>query len=252
MQEFAVELKEANPTVSEDVAPLIDELVALIDLYGVLQTQSETSDVTPVLIPDAVPLSELVPLIARYRETDLDASLAAEEISRAKDLETDTVQDLDTRKAAYLALPENDAGRITQGLQIMRDRFVVAVTAEERRIAAPAAAALEDAADKLRQTIDLVPDIVTVGEGAVADFAQEESKLARAEEKQRGRLLAARLARTESKKPDGGSAAVLELQLRVQAAEVALAETVLQRQRMALLGGACEPFGRRKWRVEWG
>jgi len=238
-QEFAVELKEANPTVSEDVAPLIDELVALIDLYGVLKTQSETPDVTPVLIPDAVPLSELVPLIARYRETDLDASLAAEEISRAKDLETDTVQDLDTRKAAYLALPENDAGRIAQGLQIMRDRFVVAVTAEERRIAAPAAAALEDAAEKLRQTIDLVPEIVTVDEGAAADFAQEENKLARAEEKQRGRLLAARLARTESTKSDaagGGSGAALELQLRVQSAEMALAETVLQRQRMALLG----------------
>ena len=236
-QNFAVELRTANPTVSDKAAPLVDELVALIDLYGLLTSQSETTDVTPVLIPESIALADVVPLIARYRETALDAALAAEEIARAKDLETGTLQALSTRKATYLALPENDTARIVQGLQIMRDRFVAAVTAEERRTAAPGAAALEEAAQKLRETIDLAPQIMRVGEEALGDFARREQDLAREEEKQRARVLAARLARTEATKEEGpaASGASLALQLRVQSAEVALAETVLKRQRMALL-----------------
>ncbi len=232
---FADELEVRDPGTYQQAASILAELEALIAQYKELASQEPVAGPVPAIAPSELLVQELIEHVRHYREAQVQATIAADAISQAMEMERFARQLLDTKVAAYLSLAPGDSRRSVQGAVIMRDRFMAAVAQEEKRISEPAAEVLRENAEVLKRAVEAASANLSVDEQSVQVLDEKEAEAKSLFETRQSELAAQRLRRSAA--PNAADSNVLSnlRSLEVEMAEVGLAIAELQFHRLSLL-----------------
>lgn len=121
----------------EDASTVVDEIRQSLDIYADFKGREPASPAEVPQAEESYALADLLELVSRIRDTQLELDLEREDIEHREAATKRARQRLDDLLAAYLSLDKQAATRTQQGLLIIRDRLRLELAGEELRLLKP-------------------------------------------------------------------------------------------------------------------
>lgn len=146
-------LKSVSASSDGDVADALTEIGRSLEIYAGLRDRNPSLPLEVPVVADSYTLPQVVELVIRNRDLQLEVDLEREEIGNLEAAVKRARSRLDNMRAAYFELGAQAPTRLGQGLTIIRDRLRLAVAQEELRLIKPQLSQKERQLDGLRNVL---------------------------------------------------------------------------------------------------
>jgi len=162
---FNAVLKNISASSGAEIADVVVEIDRSLDIYAELKNRKPSLPLDIPVAADSYTLPEVVDLVIRNRDLQLEVQLEREEVGNRDAAIKSARSRLDNMRAAYFELGEQAPSRLEQGLIIIRDRLRMALAQEELRLLRPRLANKERQLESLGNVLNAASNrLVATGE----------------------------------------------------------------------------------------